>query len=236
MTGNPAPLGAAQDAARTIAGHLTLLAEAQPAGLDYVGLGNGWQGGFARGFATADGERVIVAALTRQQFADLAKTTRLARTFAFLESVLSADFSACCDLYTTGPPSPCCWRRGFPGAPWPIWPWRSREPRCHGRTAQPHRPTTVPMLRWQETGCLPIAGCASDQDRHRPAELLSEAHAVGRAEPRGARRACRRGILSHDMGSAARRNRRPFPSRGENRSTLSISSLRRVRRKAPTGA
>ena len=100
MTGNPAPPGAAQDAARTIAGHLTLLAEAQPAGLDCVGLGDGWQGGFARDFATADGERVMVAALTRQQFADLAKTTRLARTFAFLESVLSADFSACGDLYT----------------------------------------------------------------------------------------------------------------------------------------
>jgi crotonobetainyl-CoA:carnitine CoA-transferase CaiB-like acyl-CoA transferase len=100
MAGNPAPPGAALDAARTIAGQLTLLAKAQPAGLDYVRLGNGCQGGFARDFVTADSERVMVAALTRQQFADLAKATRLARTFAFLESVLSADFSACCDLYT----------------------------------------------------------------------------------------------------------------------------------------
>jgi 2-methylfumaryl-CoA isomerase len=57
-------------------------------------------GGFARDFATADGERVIVAALTRQQFADLVKTARLARTFAFLERVLRADFSATDDLYT----------------------------------------------------------------------------------------------------------------------------------------
>jgi 2-methylfumaryl-CoA isomerase len=56
--------------------------------------------GFARAFATADGERVMVAALTRQQFADLAWTTRLARTFAFLERVLRADFSATDDLYT----------------------------------------------------------------------------------------------------------------------------------------
>jgi hypothetical protein len=31
-------------------------------------------------------------------FADLAKATRLARTFAFLERVLYADFSTCSDL------------------------------------------------------------------------------------------------------------------------------------------
>ncbi len=61
--------------------------------------GNGLHG-FARDFSTADGERVMVAAITRQQFADLAKATRLARTFAFLERVLYADFSTCSDLYT----------------------------------------------------------------------------------------------------------------------------------------
>ena len=57
-------------------------------------------GGFARDFATADGQRVMVAALTQQQFADLAMTTRLARTFAFLGRLLLADFSAIDDLYT----------------------------------------------------------------------------------------------------------------------------------------
>jgi 2-methylfumaryl-CoA isomerase len=57
-------------------------------------------GGFAYDFATADGERVMVAALTRQQFADLARTARLVRTFAFLERVLHADFSVTDDLYT----------------------------------------------------------------------------------------------------------------------------------------
>jgi hypothetical protein len=83
MTGNPAPPVTAQDAARTVAGHLAFLAEAQPASAHDAEIGNGWHGGFARDFATADGERVMVAALTRQQFADLAKTTRLARTCAF---------------------------------------------------------------------------------------------------------------------------------------------------------
>jgi hypothetical protein len=89
--------------------------------------------GFARDFGTADGERVMVTAITRQQFADLARATRLARTFAFLERVLYADFSTCSDLYTHRTPSPYCSHRGFPGAPWPIWPQRSQEPQCRGR-------------------------------------------------------------------------------------------------------
>jgi 2-methylfumaryl-CoA isomerase len=56
--------------------------------------------GFARDFATADRERVLVGAVTAQQFADLAKVTRLSRTFAFLERLLHADFSDRGDLYT----------------------------------------------------------------------------------------------------------------------------------------
>ncbi|HEY6311120.1 MAG TPA: CoA transferase [Streptosporangiaceae bacterium] len=56
--------------------------------------------GFAREFATADGRRVMVAALTRQQFADLATTAKLTRTFTFLERLLHADFSDGQDLYT----------------------------------------------------------------------------------------------------------------------------------------
>jgi 2-methylfumaryl-CoA isomerase len=57
-------------------------------------------GGFARDFATADGERVMVAALNQRQFTDLAKTTRLASTFEFAERLLRADFSDCADMYT----------------------------------------------------------------------------------------------------------------------------------------
>jgi crotonobetainyl-CoA:carnitine CoA-transferase CaiB-like acyl-CoA transferase len=55
--------------------------------------------GFASVFATADGERVMVAALDQRQFADLAKTARLTSTLAFLERVLQADFSHDQDLY-----------------------------------------------------------------------------------------------------------------------------------------
>jgi 2-methylfumaryl-CoA isomerase len=56
--------------------------------------------GFARAFATADGETVMVAALTKQEFADLVLTVRLVSTFTFLERVLRADFSVPADLYT----------------------------------------------------------------------------------------------------------------------------------------
>ena len=96
MTRNHAPLVAAEDLARAISGHLTFLSEAEPARMYDIRA----QGGFARDFALADGERVMVAALTRQQFVDLARTTRLGRTFAFLERLLPADFSTCGDLYT----------------------------------------------------------------------------------------------------------------------------------------
>ena len=96
MTRNHAPLVAAEDLARAISGHLTFLSEAEPARMYDIRA----QGGFARDFALADGERVMVAALTRQQFVDLARTTKLGRTFAFLERLLPADFSTCGDLYT----------------------------------------------------------------------------------------------------------------------------------------
>ena len=106
LTIDPAPLVAAQDAARGVADHLAFPAEAQLVSADDVRMGHGWRGGFARGFAAADGKRVMVAAFTRQHFADLAKTTRLAGTFAFLERVLYADFSACADCMRIGAPSP----------------------------------------------------------------------------------------------------------------------------------
>ena len=97
MTSNPLPLRGAGNVACPVAGHLGFVAEARSAGAR-AGLGNCLYGGFTRDFATADGERVTVAALTQRQFADLAHTTRLAGTFAFLERLLDADFSACGDL------------------------------------------------------------------------------------------------------------------------------------------
>jgi 2-methylfumaryl-CoA isomerase len=99
VTGNPAPLPTAGDLAHAAAAALAFLAEVRPSRTPDVRISDHARGGFARDFATADGERVMVAALTEQQFADLIRTTRLARIFAFLERLLPADFSATDDLY-----------------------------------------------------------------------------------------------------------------------------------------
>jgi 2-methylfumaryl-CoA isomerase len=97
MSSDMAPLLVTEDVA--VADRLTICAEPQPAGVPDVRTSDYLYSGFAREFATADGERVMVAALTREQFADLVRTARLGRTFAFLERVLHADFSAADDLY-----------------------------------------------------------------------------------------------------------------------------------------
>ena len=96
MTRNHAPLAAAEDLAPAISGHLTVRTEAQPARVYDIRA----QGGFARDFATANGQRVMVAALTHQQFVDLARTTRLGRHLRLPGTPASADFSTCGDLYT----------------------------------------------------------------------------------------------------------------------------------------
>jgi 2-methylfumaryl-CoA isomerase len=96
VTSNVTPLGAADVAHATVGHH-----HFTPSSEVYDDrVGSYLCGGFASEFATADGERVRVEAFTRRQFADLANTARLARTFAFVERVLDADFCARSDLYT----------------------------------------------------------------------------------------------------------------------------------------
>lgn len=79
---------------------MTSRAESLAAGRHEAGSGRRLQYVFARDFTTADGHRIMVAALTPRQFADLATMARLGRTFAFLERLLPADFSTRRDLYT----------------------------------------------------------------------------------------------------------------------------------------
>jgi 2-methylfumaryl-CoA isomerase len=90
---------ALEDVALAVAGHLGFLAEAQLTGADRPRIGNHLYGGFARDFATADGERVMVATVTGRHFADLAAATGLAGTFAELERLLGADFAVDGDRY-----------------------------------------------------------------------------------------------------------------------------------------
>jgi 2-methylfumaryl-CoA isomerase len=87
------------DVALAVAGHLGFLAEAQVTGTDRPRIGNHLYGGLARDFRTAGGERVMVVALTRRHFADLAAATGLAGTFAELERLLGADFGQDGDRY-----------------------------------------------------------------------------------------------------------------------------------------
>jgi 2-methylfumaryl-CoA isomerase len=90
---------ALEDVALALTGHLGFLAEAQLTGADRPRIGNHLYGGFARDFATADGERVMVATITGRHFADLATATGLAGTFAELERLLGADFATDGDRY-----------------------------------------------------------------------------------------------------------------------------------------
>jgi len=87
------------DVALAIAGHLGFLAEAQVTGTDRPRIGNHLYGGLARDFVTADGERVMVVALTRRHFADLGAATGRAGRFAELERLLGADFGDDGDRY-----------------------------------------------------------------------------------------------------------------------------------------
>jgi 2-methylfumaryl-CoA isomerase len=89
---------ALEDVALALAGHLGFLAEAQ-LGDDRPRIGNHLFGGFARDFAAADGERVMVATVSGRQFADLAAATGLADPLAELERLLGADFAADGDRY-----------------------------------------------------------------------------------------------------------------------------------------
>ena len=77
------------DVALAVAGHLGFLAEAQVSGTERPRIGNHLYGGFARDFKTSDGERIMVVALTRRHFTDLADSDRPDRR-------RSPSWSGCC--------------------------------------------------------------------------------------------------------------------------------------------
>jgi 2-methylfumaryl-CoA isomerase len=90
---------ALEDVALAITGHLGFLAQARLTGTGRPRIGNHLYGGFARDFRTEGGDCVIVVTLTARHFADLARVTGLTETFAGLERLLGADFSAEADRY-----------------------------------------------------------------------------------------------------------------------------------------
>jgi 2-methylfumaryl-CoA isomerase len=84
---------ALHDVALAMAGNLGFLAEAQIGGVIRKRIGNHLYGGFARDFATADGSRVMVVALTRRHWADLVGVTGLQGVIGNIESSLGVDFA-----------------------------------------------------------------------------------------------------------------------------------------------
>jgi hypothetical protein len=127
----------------TDAGHRSVLAGALLTWVSEIRIG-----GFARDFSTADGERVVVAALTARQFADLAAATRLAGTFAFLERVLAADFSCRGDLHA--------YQRTIAAL---LAPWFAR--RTTADLAAAFAGTSVPWTRLSSSAIREAAGSAS---------------------------------------------------------------------------
>jgi 2-methylfumaryl-CoA isomerase len=80
------------DVALAMAGNLGFLAEAQVNKVVRKRLGNYLYGGFARDFATLDGGRVMVCALTTRHWDDLLRVTGMRDVVAALEASLGADF------------------------------------------------------------------------------------------------------------------------------------------------
>jgi 2-methylfumaryl-CoA isomerase len=132
-----------QHVARAFAGHLGTLAEAQRTRVHQVRIGGYPYGGFARDFGTADRARFIVTILSRRQFADLAKVTRLAGTFTFLEKLLGADFSVGDDRYTHRESIASLLAPWFAGRTAAGLPPRSPGPRCRPNAC----PATAPARR-----------------------------------------------------------------------------------------
>lgn len=81
------------DVALAMAGNLGFLAEAQVNRVVRKRLGNYLYGGFARDFATKDGGRVMVCALTKRHWSDLLEATGQREVVGALEQSLGADFS-----------------------------------------------------------------------------------------------------------------------------------------------
>jgi 2-methylfumaryl-CoA isomerase len=87
------------DVALATAGNLGMLAEAE-LGATRERIGNHLFGGFAHDFATADGKRVMVVALTPRHFKDLVALTGMTEAVDAVEAALKADFSTDGGRYT----------------------------------------------------------------------------------------------------------------------------------------
>jgi 2-methylfumaryl-CoA isomerase len=87
------------DVAFTMLAHIGVIGEAEILKQDRPAIGNHIYGAFGRDFATADGERVMIAAISSGQWSSLVKACALEREFAALEATLGLDFKREADRY-----------------------------------------------------------------------------------------------------------------------------------------
>jgi 2-methylfumaryl-CoA isomerase len=88
-----------EDVALATTGHLGYLAEAQLGGPERPRVGNGIYGAYGSDFATADGERLMVVAITPRHFRALAEVTGTAEAVTAVETALGVDFRDDGDRY-----------------------------------------------------------------------------------------------------------------------------------------
>ncbi len=82
---------ALSDVAYAVVGNLGHIAEAEINRTERAAGGNHLYGAYGRDFATRDGRRVMVVAITRRQWRSLCEATRMAEAIATLERELDAD-------------------------------------------------------------------------------------------------------------------------------------------------
>jgi 2-methylfumaryl-CoA isomerase len=81
------------DVAQATLGHLGQIAEVAVAGADRPRMGNDLYGAFGRDFATADGSRVMVVAITPRQWTGLLKALEIEEEVKALERKLGVSFA-----------------------------------------------------------------------------------------------------------------------------------------------
>jgi 2-methylfumaryl-CoA isomerase len=84
------PLG---DVAMATLGHLGQIAEVTASGADRPRMGNALYGAFGRDFATADGERMMIIAITPRQWTGMLKALGLAERVDAIEKELGVSFA-----------------------------------------------------------------------------------------------------------------------------------------------
>lgn len=84
---------ALSDVAMAMVGNMGQIGEVQRNGVDRGPIGNDLYGAFGRDFATADGRRVMISAITVKQWKGLCRVAGIEKTVAGLETALGVDFT-----------------------------------------------------------------------------------------------------------------------------------------------